>query len=61
MIQVEWALLAYGLVCAAIAAVMARYKGRHVGLWSLLGLAFGIFTLIILSFRDRSMGKDDVL
>ena len=58
-IQVEWALLFYGLACAGICAVMARHKARHVGLWSLLGFVFGIFAVIFLSFRGRSMGEDD--
>ena len=57
--EVEWALLVYSLVCALIAAAMAKRKSRHVGLWSLLGLAFGIFALIVLSFREGSLGEGD--
>ena len=57
MIQVEWALLIYSLICAAIAAVMAHRKARHVGLWGLLGLTFGIFALIVLTALDRSIRR----
>ena len=34
---------------------------RHVWPWSLLGPTFGVFALIILSYPDRSIGKDDIL
>lgn len=59
MIQIEWALLVYGVVCAVVCAVMAKHKARHIWLWGLLGLVFGIFAVIFLSFRGRSMGEDD--
>ncbi len=44
----------YALTCATISGIMARRKGRNVGLWFAMGCLLGIFAPVILGLLDNA-------
>ena len=58
--HLELASLAVGIACAALCAWIADRKGRNLGMWTMLGLIFGVFALaaiaLLPSLRRRTPG-----